>query len=110
MKLSHSTGRGTVALLGGWRISGVFSAQTGLPVDITDSASSYPSDRPDAAGVPASQVYDTGYQTGLHQYINPAAFTPVPLSSLSSAQIRNGNLGHYAIRAPGSGKPGFHSF
>ena len=97
----HSAGSFAGLLLDGWQVSPVFTAQSGLPVDITYSASSYPSDRPDAAGLPASQVYVSGYQSGLHQYINPSAFTLVPISKASSAQVRDGNLGHYAIRAPG---------
>jgi hypothetical protein len=52
MKLSHSTGR----------LSGVFSAQTGVLVDITNSSSSYPSDRPDAAGSPAYAIRAPGLE------------------------------------------------
>jgi hypothetical protein len=96
-----STSRPARLLLDGWQLSGVFSAQTGLPVNITNSASSWPGSRPDAAGLPESQVYVSNYQSGLHQYLNPAAFIAIPISSLSGATIRDGNLGHNALRAPG---------
>lgn len=88
-------------VLDGWQISGVFSAQSGFPVNITNSQSTWPQDRPDAAGLPQDQVYLSSYQTGLHQYLNPAAFIPVAKSSASNAQARDGNLGRNAIFAPG---------
>jgi outer membrane receptor protein involved in Fe transport len=87
-------------LLGGWRLSGILTAQTGLPVNVTDSSSSYPADRPDATG---TSPYLSNYESGLHQFLSPSAFVRVPLSPLSSAQIRGGNLGRYALRAPGLG-------
>jgi outer membrane receptor protein involved in Fe transport len=85
-------------LFGGWRVSGVLSAQTGLPVNVTNTSSTYPADRPDAGG---NSPYLSGYESGLHQYLNAAAFVLVPMSTASNAQIRGGNLGRYALRAPG---------
>jgi hypothetical protein len=49
----------------------------------------------------ASRPYLSGYQTGLNQYLNPAAFVSVPISALSGEQIANGNLSFNAVRSPG---------
>ncbi len=89
------------ALLGGWQLSGVYTAQSGLPVTVTDSASSNATDRPDAAGAGVSP-YVANYQSGIHQYLSPAAFVQIPISTLSAEQIRPGNLGRSSVRAPGS--------
>ena len=101
-------------LLGGWQVSAIFQGQTGLPLNVTDSSSSYPADRPNV--VPGVPRYLSGYRTfpGTHQYINPAAFTlpgyvpgqPTsspngPISSISGAQISGGNLQRYSLTAPG---------
>ena len=99
-KWTRTTGRVPKLLLDGWQLSGVFTAQTGLPANITDSASANITDRPDAAGGGISP-YLSGYQTGIHQYLNAAAFVLVPISPLSSEQIRPGNLSNEAVRTPG---------
>src|SRR5262249_32618093 len=92
-------GRASQLLLGGWQLSGVVTATTGSPVNITNSKSSYPSSRPDAAtGVTA--VF-SDYQQTL-RYLNPAEFIAVPLAAASGASIRPGNLGRFAFRAPGA--------
>ena len=98
---THTGSQASRLLLGGWQVAGVFTGQTGLPLNVSDSASSYPADRPDI--VPNVSQYLGGYRTfpGSHQYLNPAAFAAVPLSTLSGAQIRGGDLGRYALRAPG---------
>jgi len=91
--------RGAKILLDGWQVSGIFKARTGMPYNILNGNSSYPSDRPDfVAGV--SQYLPNSSTT--RQYLNPAAFAAVPISAASKAQIRGGTLGRYAIRAPGS--------
>lgn len=96
--------------LGGWQLSGVLSLQTGLPVNITDSSSSYPADRPDRG---TGSFYASGYRnfgTGLkHQYLNTSAFSQISKATTatsltgtaSGADIRDGNLSRYAVRAPG---------
>jgi hypothetical protein len=85
--------------------------QTGLPVNITDSSSSYPADRPDRA---TGSPYESGYRAfraGLkHQYLNRSAFTAIAhattatslTGTASGADIRPGNLGRYSLRAPGN--------
>jgi hypothetical protein len=82
----------------GWQFSGVLTANTGLPVNLTDSRSSYPNSRPDDNSA-VSSIFDN-YTTTL-RYLNPAAFVAVPLVTASGAQSRPGNLGRYAVRAPG---------
>jgi hypothetical protein len=99
-KWLHTSGRATRLLLGGWQVSGVFSAQSGLPANIVDSASANATDRPDAANNGISPYLD-GYQTGVHQYLSIAAFSQVPLSPLSAEQVRPGNLSRNAVRVPG---------
>jgi hypothetical protein len=65
--------------------TGIFSANTGLPNDITDSKSAIPESRPDvAAGV--SPVFNN-YQATLH-YLNPAAFLQAPILKASGAATR----------------------
>jgi hypothetical protein len=90
-------GRGADLLLGGWQISGIFSANTGLPVNIRN-AGSYPADRPDRVNG-ANPILDN-YTTTL-QYLNPAAFAAIPFVTASSAQAHPGNLPRNAFYAPG---------
>lgn len=97
-RLTHSTARYSRLLIGGWQISGIFTAQSGLPVNILNGNSSYPADRPDV--VSGVNPYFGNYTSTL-QYLNPAAFAQVPLSPASGAQIFPGNLQRYGIRAPG---------
>jgi hypothetical protein len=85
--------------LEGWQLSGIFTGTSGLPANVTNSKSSYPNSRPDVvAGV--DPVFENYHQS--LQYFNPAAFLAVPLASASGASIRPGNLGHNALRAPGT--------
>lgn len=83
--------------LEGWQVSSILTASTGLPANITESKSAYPSSRPDATGLdPTFSNY-----TDTLQYLNPAAFVAVPLVTASGATARPGNLGRNAIRLPG---------
>jgi hypothetical protein len=90
-------GRASKLILDGWQVSAISVFQTGLPVNITDTRSSYANSRPDVNGV---NTYLDNSQSTL-QLLNPAAFVGVPIASVSGAQIRPGNLGRYALRAPG---------
>ncbi|MEO8027246.1 MAG: hypothetical protein ABI823_12270 [Bryobacteraceae bacterium] len=85
-------------VLGGWQISSVISAATGLPANITNGRSAYPNSRPDLVGG-QTVVYGNYHDT--LTYLNPAAFLGVPIISASGASSRPGNLGHNAIRVPG---------
>src|SRR5204862_6896 len=83
-------GRAGKMALAGWQLSGVFTASSGAPVNITNSRSSYSNSRPDRVpGVPAK--FENYRSTLL--YLNPAAFVAVPLATTSGASIRPGNVG-----------------
>jgi outer membrane receptor protein involved in Fe transport len=84
-------------VLGGWQVSGIFRANTGLPVTITQS-SSIPGQRAEFVG--GGQVKFEDYRDTL-QYLNPAVFQLIPVSSASGAPIRPGNVGRGSIREPG---------
>jgi hypothetical protein len=97
-RLTGRSDRASKLLLRGWQISGILAARTGLPVNITDSSSSYESSRPDAvSGVGA--IFGNYQATRL--YLNKAAFLRVPIVPASGVSNRPGNLGRYALRAPG---------
>ena len=90
---------GTVgkAVLGGWSLSSVFSARTGLPYTITINEStpfSSPSfRRPNLTGAPLF-ITDPTVATG--ERLNPAAFD----FAIPAGQM--GSLGRNSIRGPGS--------
>jgi hypothetical protein len=83
--------------LGGWQASGIFRANTGLPVTVVQS-SSRPGDRTDFVG--GGPVVLSDYQKTL-QYLSPAVFQLIPRSEASGAPIRPGNAGRGAFREPG---------
>jgi Carboxypeptidase regulatory-like domain/TonB dependent receptor len=110
-------------ILGGWELGGIFYGQTGLPINVTNSGSSYPADRPNWASGPK---YVPGYRkfgTGLvHQYLNPCIGDVATLSAActnyasqdesspaysfiangpAKAQTVPGNLQRYGQYAPG---------
>jgi hypothetical protein len=100
-KWTGRSGRLSELLLGGWQISGVFAAQSGLQANVTNGLSGNGPDRPNACGcgVPTDL---SGFQTpGAHQYLNPAAFVTIPIQKASGEQITPGNLSFNAVRAPG---------
>ena len=80
--------------LGGWQVSGVFTAESGLPVDISvagdpagiGSVSSPSPERPNIIGDPFAGTH--GYQ-----YLNPAAFAIAPAGTF-------GDLGRNALYQP----------
>ncbi|MPY90425.1 MAG: hypothetical protein GEU99_21200 [Luteitalea sp.] len=83
-------------LVGGWQVSGIFTARSGQPVSIVDDESAYESSRPDSVG---GDMVLSDWRDTL-QYLNPAAFERVPLSEESGASIRPGALGWNAAREP----------
>ncbi len=84
-------------VLGGWQVSGIFRADTGLPVTVTQS-SSRPGDRTDFIGGGPVKFQD--YPKTL-RYLNRAVFQLIPVSSASGAPIRPGNVGRGSLREPG---------
>jgi hypothetical protein len=83
-------------IIGGWQVTGIFTAQTGLPIIVTESSSTS-NQRADYIG---GQAVLADYQHTL-QYLNPAAFLKIPVVSASGAPVRPGNFGPGAVRSPG---------
>ncbi len=83
--------------LGGWQAAGILTAETGAPVMILQPTTIEES-RADYIGGPPIL---SDYRLTL-QYLNRAAFAPVPINSVSRATIRPGNVGNGAIREPGA--------
>jgi hypothetical protein len=96
-RLSGMTGRGARLALGGWQFSGILTANTGSPFNLSQPSSVVGS-RPDyVSGSPINSDYrDT------LQYLNTAAFARVPVISASGATARPGTIGRNALRGPGS--------
>lgn len=86
-------------LLAGWQLSGVVTATSGLPANLTNSRSSYPLSRPDVA--PGVDAYLSDFTSTL-RYLTPTAYVAVPLAAASGASIRPGNVSRYSVRAPGA--------
>lgn len=82
--------------LGGWQATGIFTANTGLPITVSQSSST-PSQRGQYIGGPA--VLSNYHET--LQYLNPDAFQLIPVVSASGAPIHPGNAGPGEWRAPG---------
>jgi hypothetical protein len=92
--LFANAGRLLKQTLGGWQGSGVFRAQTGNPLTITQ-ASGRVFGRPDLI-----DFKNAVSRNGL-QYLNPAAFARVPVSATTGQQIRAGTTGNGGIVSPG---------
>ncbi len=84
--------------LGGWQVSGLITAQTGTPEDVKQK-SALQVQRPDLID-PVNTIKKDDYRPTL-QYLNRAAFVPVPLGAVSKAALRPGTLGNGAIVGPG---------
>jgi hypothetical protein len=96
-KWTQSGGRATKLLLDGWQLSGIFYAQSGNPATITQP-SSLESSRPDYKS--GEEVILSNWSSSL-RYLNPAAFTRVPISSVSGLPVRPGSVGRASIYGPG---------
>ena len=127
LELSRRQGVLARELLQGWQVNGVFTGQTGVPNNITDSASVYPADRPDVVphGLRIVPNYKHVRVGNKPQYLNcyvQAAGASTPTASCASilpasyasqqafqlvpfgignAQTRPGNLRRYDVRSPG---------
>jgi hypothetical protein len=85
--------RAVKGILGGWQVSGIFSARSGIATNITQSGLI---SRPDyVGGDPINRNYNAN---GI--YLNKAAFALVPLGKGGNPS-RPGNLGNQAIRGTG---------
>ena len=82
-------------ILGGWNISGIWRARTGLPLGVTQTGG-----RPDLLDVEGA-VNKTCCSFGNLQYLNPAAFALVTVPTASGRTIRRGTAGATALLGPG---------
>lgn len=91
-------GRAAKAVAGGWQVSEILTARSGFPLNVTEGNSTYPDSRPDLA--PGVNPINSNYRSTL-QYLNPAAFSIIPIVTASGATERPGNLGRDALNLPG---------
>ena len=85
-------------VLGGWQVSGILLARTGLPVQLSQAGTGQSVARPDyTGGQPRLQDYRQTLR-----YLNPAAFALVPINPVSRISVRPGNVGNNALREPGA--------
>jgi outer membrane receptor protein involved in Fe transport len=82
--------------IGGWQLTGIFRANTGEPLLITQG-SSLQGSRPDYVG---GTVVNSDYRSSL-VYLNRSAVAPVPIVAASAATLRPGTMGNGAVRGPG---------
>jgi len=95
-QLAGNSGRRSARLLlRGWQISGIFKAETGSPINITQSTT-HASTRPDYIG---GDPYAPDPELTL-QYLRPSVFAKLPIGK-SGAPLHYGNLGRNALRGPG---------
>jgi hypothetical protein len=92
-----SDNRLLAGMLGGWQIAGIYSYRSGEPLRITQP-SAIPNSRPDYTG--GDPVLDGWRET--RQYLNPDAFSLVPLYPDSRATVRPGDVPLDLVRGPGS--------
>jgi outer membrane receptor protein involved in Fe transport len=88
-------------LLGGWQLSGIFRASSGVPLRITQ-ASARTASRPDVVDAESAVNAECCGPDGNLQYLNREAFATVPLNALTRQTIRAGNVGNGQFRGPGS--------
>ena len=84
-------------LAGGWQVSGIFTARSGNPVNITQSTA-FQGSRADYLGGSNCQFED---YTATLRYLNRSCFAPVTIGAQSGVPVRPGNIGRNAIFAPG---------
>ena len=77
-------------ILGGWMVTGIYSARSGRPITITQGNNNVGAGM---TGLPNLTGDPTGAQT-VEQWYNPAAFTQVPSGTF-------GNAGRNILRGPG---------
>jgi hypothetical protein len=90
------------ALIGGWRVNGVWTLQSGLPISVSSAQNltfSYGGDsRPDSTGLKSKTPGSA--KERYRQWLNPAAFT-------DPARFTFGNVGRFL---PDNRGPGLHSW
>ncbi len=86
------------AVVGGWHLNTIWTAQSGLPINITDSSTYFSNERPNAAA-PLTAIGSTG------EWFNTATLASPPQlvtnGSATGVYVAPGNLGRNAIFGPG---------
>jgi TonB-dependent receptor-like protein len=95
-RLADASTRGKKLLLAGWQFAGIYSAESGFPLNVLDP-SGYSNARVDYVGG-NTLLNDASRPL---QYLNRAAFARPPISSVSGVPSRPGTLGRNALRGPG---------
>jgi hypothetical protein len=90
--LTDSDSRLVRNALRGWQLSGVFTAQSGNPINVTQSTA-FEGSRADFVG---GEIKFENYAETL-RYLNRGAFAPVPIGAQSGVPIRPGNVGRNAL-------------
>jgi len=87
------------AILGGWQISGITTAESGLPftatANATDVANINPSSETERANVTGAPLLPSGFVQSAQAWYNPAAF-------VTPASYTFGNVGRNTMRGPKS--------
>jgi outer membrane receptor protein involved in Fe transport len=95
---SVPTVRSTSSLMrhvfGGWQVSGIWRARTGSPLGVSQTGG-----RPDILDIDGA-VNKNCCSFGNLQYLNPAAFQLVGISSASSRTVRRGHSNSTPLRGP----------
>ena len=95
--IHEPSARAAKAILGGWQVNGIFSAQSGTPFTVTSGQDraliGSGSQRPNLVGNPFLDTSRPKAQL-LQQYFNPAAFVLPPVGQF-------GNLGRNTMYGPG---------
>src|SRR5262249_26096163 len=81
--------------IGGWNVSGIWRARTGLPLGATQTGG-----RPDLVDF-QNAINPNCCSYGNLQYLNPAAFSLVQVPTASGRTIRRGTMGATALIGPG---------
>ena len=97
-RLVASSSTASRLLLGGWRTGGIFIAETGLPINLSQG-SSVPT-RPDILSSSHEAAVLSNFQQTL-QYLDRNAFRTVPIVAISGAGQRAGTLGRNALSVAG---------
>src|SRR5207247_1494534 len=92
--VARGGGKPAEYLLKGWQVAGIFSAQSGGPLTLSQGRQIVAGQRPDYLG---DNSYLPNYNHYSGRYLNPAAFAPVALSPANGA-VRPGTLGRGALR------------
>jgi hypothetical protein len=81
-------------VFGGWQVSGIWRARTGSPLGVSQTGG-----RPDILDIDGA-VNKNCCSFGNLQYLNPAAFQLVGISSASSRTVRRGHSNSTPLRGP----------